>query len=651
MRRVAASRGRHPRRRHPPAVAVRPQPALRLRRAVRLRGRLPPRRTPGRRAGPRPGPAGRAARPGRAARAARPGGARRDRGRRSSAPTPTAGPATPRGSPTCCGWLGPAHHRRGRGPHRRGRRRPPSGWPRWPRAGGPSRSGWRARSAGPRSRTSAGCATRSAYPCRPAYPDAFTEPVDDPLADLVGRYARTHGPFTAADVADPARARRRRGPPDPAAARRRRAGCSRASSGRPGPAPSGATPRCCACCAAGRWPGCGRRSSRSSRPPWAASCSPWQHVNRRPAGRPRGVDGLLQVVDQLAGSPLPASALGVARSSRARVPDYEPALLDELTASGEVIWAGHGRCPAPTAGSRCTSADQAPLTCPLPEPGSRADSGEVHQAVLDALAPGGAWFFRQLAAAGRRHRDARLADALWELVWAGRVTNDTFAPLRALTRARAPTAPAAGRTAAARPSRPGRRRPAPGPPATSGRWSLLPAVDTDPTRRAHATAERLLDRHGVVTRGAVVSRAHRRRVRGGLQGAVRLRGLRALPPRLLRRGPRGRPVRHRRRGRPAAHLRRGSTADDAKPERASRSPRPTRPTRTARPCPGPTASPGGPPPRAQGGRPGRPGRRRAHPLRRARRQDAADLDRRRRPARPGGRSRSPRPAAAARWAG
>ncbi|MFZ2014831.1 MAG: DEAD/DEAH box helicase, partial [Nocardioides sp.] len=32
-----------------------------------------------------------------------------------------------------------------------------------------------------------------------------------------------------------------------------------------------------------------------------------------------------------------------------------------------------------------------------------------------------------------------------------------------------------------------------------------PEVDADPTRRAHATAERMLERHGVVTRGAVMS--------------------------------------------------------------------------------------------------------------------------------------------------
>src|SRR3546814_524408 len=75
-------------------------------------------------------------------------------------------------------------------------------------------------------------------------------------------------------------------------------------------------------------------------------------------------------------------------------------------------------------------ADQAPLT--LPEP-TDLELGDDHQAVLDALAPGGAWFFRQLGQVIGSTNDAALASALWDLVWAGRVTNDTLAPLRALT--------------------------------------------------------------------------------------------------------------------------------------------------------------------------------------------------------------------------
>jgi ATP-dependent Lhr-like helicase len=105
-----------------------------------------------------------------------------------------------------------------------------------------------------------------------------------------------------------------------------------------------------------------------------------------------------------------------------------------------------------------------------------------------------------------------MLDALWDLVWAGELTNDTFAPLRALRWAR--------------PGREARRRPGRltslGPPEAAGRWSLVgdpagPVEDPGstspsatrpaptPTERAHALALALLERHGVLTREAVVS--------------------------------------------------------------------------------------------------------------------------------------------------
>jgi len=103
-------------------------------------------------------------------------------------------------------------------------------------------------------------------------------------------------------------------------------------------------------------------------------------------------------------------------------------------------------------------------------------------------------------------------------VWAGRVGNDTLAPLRALTRSGTPAHRSRRPPPRARVGGRARMPARTGPAETVGRWTLLPGLDTDPTRRAHAAAERLLDRHGVVTRGAVVSE----RVAGGFAAVYRV---------------------------------------------------------------------------------------------------------------------------------
>jgi ATP-dependent Lhr-like helicase len=214
---------------------------------------------------------------------------------------------------------------------------------------------------------------------------------------------------------------------------------------------------------------------------------------------------------------VPASALEPLVLS-SRVLDYSPAYLDELTATGEVLWAGHGGLGGADGWVSLHPADSAPLT--LPEPGD-LEIGPEHQAVLDALAGGGAFFFRQLGQQLSSTDDARLAAVVWDLVWAGRLGNDTLAPLRALTRSgtsshRVRRTPPRARVTSglARSAMPTRG----GPPDMAGRWFLLPEIETDPTRRAHAAAEGLLDRHGVVTRGAVVSE----RTPGGFAAAYRV---------------------------------------------------------------------------------------------------------------------------------
>ena len=158
------------------------------------------------------------------------------------------------------------------------------------------------------------------------------------------------------------RARGGGGGDDAAAARRPTAGSRRASSSPPSTAPSGATAKCCGCCGGAAWPGCARRSSRSRRPCSAGSCPPGtgsrSRAGRRPAtdagaatGPVRGGGGgwrrradagsVLEAIERLAGAPVPAAALETLVLP-GRVPGYSPALLDELTSAGEVVWAGAG---------------------------------------------------------------------------------------------------------------------------------------------------------------------------------------------------------------------------------------------------------------------------------------------------------------------
>jgi ATP-dependent Lhr-like helicase len=162
-------------------------------------------------------------------------------------------------------------------------------------------------------------------------------------------------------------------------------------------------------------------------------------------------------------------------------------------------------------------ADTAPLT--LPDHGD-LELSEDHRAVLEALEGGGAYFFRQLATAVGSADDKSLSAVLWDLAWDGRVGNDTLAPLRALTRGgrsahRLRRNPARVRSARPRLSSQALRT---APPDVAGRWFLLPEREADPTKRAHAVAESLLERHGVVTRGAVMSE----RTPGGFAAAYKV---------------------------------------------------------------------------------------------------------------------------------
>ncbi|MDF2968429.1 MAG: dependent helicase, Lhr family [Nocardioidaceae bacterium] len=356
-------------------------------------------------------------------------------------------------------------------------------------------------------------------------PDAFTEPVPDPLGDLVSRYARCHGPFTAAEVAG----RWSTGVAVVTDTLRRLAGSGRVVEGEFRPGGRGSE-----WCDAEVLRRLRRRSLAALRqevepvePAALGRFLPaWQHVG----GRLRGIGGVLAVIEQLAGCAVPASALEPLVLA-SRVMDYQPALLDELTSTGEVLWAGAGSLPGTDGWVSLHLADSAALTLPDLDPGELsgpdASFGDLHRRVLDALAGGGAYFFRQLSDAVASTDDQALHAALWDLVWSGRIGNDTLAPVRTLvstggsahrTRRPAPRSRLHGRRpgAAGRAALPSRT----GPATAAGRWSLLPTRDDDPTVRAHATAELLLERHGVVTRGAVTSE----RVPGGFAGVYRVLG-------------------------------------------------------------------------------------------------------------------------------
>jgi len=359
-------------------------------------------------------------------------------------------------------------------------------------------------------------------------PETFTEVVPDPLGDLVRRHARSHGPFPASQIAD----RFGVGVAVATDVLRRLEAAGVLASGRLRPeALGGAGDEFCDTEVL-------RRLRRRSLAALRAEVEPvdqqglgvflprWQGV-----GRLRGVEGLARAIEQLAGVAVPASALET-HVLPARVRDYSPAMLDELTAAGEVIWAGHAPLAARDGMVSLHPAATADLTLPPLvelEDGSPVDT-PLHRAVLAALAGGGAFFLgglvplvaTLLADPGPGGTDGpagtptisqgTLAAAVWDLVWAGRVTNDGLTPLRARlgsgagrgtahrTRPQAPRA-----RAMLRGSRLGLRggvaRPAAGVgPEASGRWSLLPARETDPTVRAHALAAQLLDRHGIVTR-------------------------------------------------------------------------------------------------------------------------------------------------------
>ena len=331
-------------------------------------------------------------------------------------------------------------------------------------------------------------------------PGAFLEPTMGALESLLARWARTHGPFLSPEPA------RRWGLPvgivEDALERAAAAGSLLRGEFRPG----GAEREWCD-------PDVLRLLRRRSLARLRHEVEPvdpaalarflphWHGIAAAGQAPPpfRGtaaLERLAEVIDQLAGVPLPASVLE-RDILPARIPGYQPRLLDELGSLGEVAWVGHGPLGRDD-GRIALVRPGREIVRPIgPADGLERPTGERHDAIRAHLASRGASFYRELFAAAGGGLDRDVLDALWDLVWAGEVTNDTFAPLRALRWKRSGGG--------------GNRRPrvgrltSLGPPEAAGRWSLVSPHAASPTERLHAHSLALLERHGVLTREAVAS--------------------------------------------------------------------------------------------------------------------------------------------------
>jgi len=331
----------------------------------------------------------------------------------------------------------------------------------------------------------------------PGLPEAFLAAPDDPLAALMLRYARTHVPFVAEDPA------RRWGLPlrDVHAALSRLAESSAVLEGEFRPGGSGRE-----WCHPEVLRALRRRSLAALRreiEPVAAETlgrflPAWQGVGE--SGDT--IERLVEVLQQLQGLPLPVSVLE-RDVLTARMAGYTPRLLDELISMGEVVWVGRGALGSGDGRVALhLRADAAKL---VPDALDQPD-GDLHARIRAELSQRGASFFHDLLRAIGGDVET-LVDALWDLVWSGEVTNDTYAPLRALgPRTRGPVQ----RTS---------RRPLMrlAPPRAAGRWSLVQGLrEPSPasTEKLHALCGALLQRHGVLTREAALAES----VPGGFAG-------------------------------------------------------------------------------------------------------------------------------------
>jgi len=328
-------------------------------------------------------------------------------------------------------------------------------------------------------------------------PEAFIADVEAPLEKLAARYARTHGPFTTAEL------RTRYGVDlSSALAALEREGVLVRGELRP----DGSEREWCD-------PEVLRRLRRASlavlrkeieaadQRALAAFLPSWQGVDRHPAAG-AGVDRLREVLVPLQGLALPADVWERDVLPR-RCGTYSTTWMDQLCASGELVWVGAGALGRNSGRVAFYFRDDVQAIGPPPNKSERPDTPE-HDLIRERLTRAPCFFTDLLAELSIAPE--QIQEALWDLVWAGEVTNDAWAPLRAprLTLARAQRARDHRR-------RPGQRfasRRSGAAAQVQGRWSLTSALfraEPEPGERRRTLAELLLERYGIVTREQVLA--------------------------------------------------------------------------------------------------------------------------------------------------
>jgi ATP-dependent Lhr-like helicase len=225
----------------------------------------------------------------------------------------------------------------------------------------------------------------------------------------------------------------------------------------------------------------------------------------------RGLDALLDAIESLQGTALLASELE-REILPARLADYSVSDLDTVMAAGEVVWVGSEKIGDRDGRVALYLAESLPLLLPPIELRQNSSAlSERAQRILEVLEKQGANFFGPLHAALGGGFPPETQGALWELVWSGLVSNDTFHPVRALLR----TSEAKRDRAALSEGPPGSpeflrrmRSRAGGGGQAQGRWSLVRSGITEPpnvTQWSANIARQLLVRHGLVMRETAIA--------------------------------------------------------------------------------------------------------------------------------------------------